>query len=270
MQKITENVHVETGFRGCNCSFVVTTEGVVMIDTPMVGAEAIKWRDEIARHGQLRYLINSEPHIDHISGNYYFGGTVVGHEGTREALLDAKVDELKNSLKNIAPGSSPVEEAFHFRPSTITQSQRLTLYLGKHTFRLISMPGHSPFQVAVYVPEERIVFTSDNVTVGIPFFRQAIPHQWLESLKQLQQLDVDKLVPGHGPVCDKNYIPKMIANIQGWIDAVTTAINQGKSLEETQDSLSRLALGPPTANTPMSQQMQRMNVASLYEILRKK
>ena len=65
MQQITDNVFAETGFRGCNPSFVVTSEGVVMIDTPQMPVDAVKWHDEIARHGPVRYLINTEPHGDH-------------------------------------------------------------------------------------------------------------------------------------------------------------------------------------------------------------
>ena len=51
MQKITDNVYVETGYNGCNVSFVVTGEGVVMVDSPMVPAEAARWRDTIAGYG---------------------------------------------------------------------------------------------------------------------------------------------------------------------------------------------------------------------------
>ena len=36
MQKITSNVYAETGFTGCNPGFVVTKEGVVLIDTPQM------------------------------------------------------------------------------------------------------------------------------------------------------------------------------------------------------------------------------------------
>jgi len=36
MQKITSNVYAETGFTGYNPGFVVTKEGVVMIDTPQM------------------------------------------------------------------------------------------------------------------------------------------------------------------------------------------------------------------------------------------
>ena len=92
MKQITPNVFVETGFRGANCTFVTTSEGIVMIESPQMPDEAVKWRDEIAKHGLVRYLINTEPHGDHFSGNYFFQGTVVGHEGTRAAILAANVD----------------------------------------------------------------------------------------------------------------------------------------------------------------------------------
>ena len=57
--------------------------------------DAVKWRDEINKHGEVRYLINTEPHGDHTTGNCFFGGTVVAHEGTREAVLADSAEELK-------------------------------------------------------------------------------------------------------------------------------------------------------------------------------
>ena len=59
---------------------------MVMVETPMVPTEALQWRDEVGRHGTLRYVINNEPHFDHMSGNYFFGGLVVAHEGSRAAM----------------------------------------------------------------------------------------------------------------------------------------------------------------------------------------
>ena len=65
MQQVTANVYVETGTFGCNPSFVTTTEGIVMIDTPYLPGNAVKWRDEIAKRGEVRYIINTEHHVDH-------------------------------------------------------------------------------------------------------------------------------------------------------------------------------------------------------------
>ena len=89
MYQPTENVYVETAFPGSNNTFVVTGEGIVMIDTPQMPGDAMKWREEIAKHGKVKYIINTEPHGDHISGNYFFEGTVVAHDGVRDAALNS-------------------------------------------------------------------------------------------------------------------------------------------------------------------------------------
>jgi len=271
MQKITDSVYVETGFRGCNPGFVVTSEGVVMIDTPQMFADAIRWRDEIAEHGTVRYLINTEPHGDHFTGSHFFGGIVVAHEGTREAVLAASVEQLKERLEQIDPQSLPLVEEFSYRPPTITFSQRLTLYLGDHTFHLINLPGHTAFQAVVHIPEERVAFTADNVFYKVQaWLRQALPYEWLDSLKRIQELDVDVLIPGHGSVCDRSYIPEMSAFIQDWIDTVNEAIEQGMSLEEAQDGVSLLDRYPmDVGSEAMAHEVQRMNVARLYEVLKK-
>jgi cyclase len=271
MEKVTENVYAETGFRGCNPGFVVTSEGVVMIDTPQMPTDAVKWRDEIAKYGQVRYLINTEPHGDHFTGNFFFGGTVIAHEGTREAILAASPDQLKERLKQTAPHNLPLLEGFTYRAPTITLSQRLTIYLGKHTFQLIAIPGHTAYQVAVYVPEEKVIFTSDNVSGKVQaWLHQALPFEWLESLKELQELDAKVLVPGHGSICEKSYLAEMSAFIQAWIDAVSQAIKQGLSLDEAQAKVSLLDRYPMEAGSEgMGQAVQRMNVARLYEVLKK-
>jgi len=272
MQKITDNVYVETGFRGCNPGFVVTKEGVVMIDTPQMPADAIRWRDEIAKHGPVRYLINTEPHADHFTGNHFFEGTVVAHEGTREAILATSIADLTRHMEQVAPDSLPLPDGFDFRLPTVTFSERLTLYLGDHTFQLINLPGHTPYEVAVYIPEERVVFTSDNIVYRVQaFLRQALPYEWLNSLQRIQDLEADVLVPGHGSICDRSYIPEMSAFIQDWIDAVTDAIDHGMSLEEAQDKISLRDRYPMEAGTEsMAQEVQRMNVARLYEVLKKR
>ena len=264
MQKITDNVYVETGYNGCNVSFVVTGEGLVMIDCPMVPAEAANWRDTIAGYGRLRYLINSEPHIDHFAGNCFFDGTVVAHEGTREVMLETSTEQQEGMLKMMAPDGLPLPDDFRFCPPAITLSQRLNLHLGEHTFKLINLPGHSPFQVVVYVPEEKVIFTSDNVVNGTPpFMHQALPYEWLETLKKMQRLDADVMVPGHGDVCGPGYLPEMMNTVQTWIDAVKEVIDQGMSLEEAQEKITVL-----DRSDERSRQILRMNIGHLYEVLK--
>jgi glyoxylase-like metal-dependent hydrolase (beta-lactamase superfamily II) len=234
----------------------------------MVPANAKKWAKEAAKYGPIRYVINTEPHGDHISGNCYFGGKVIAHEGTRDAILASKVEDFENMLKMMAPDSLPIPDDFRYRPPDITLSERLTFYLGDHTFKLIHLPGHSPYQIAVYVPEERIVFTSDNVVVGnMPFFGPSIPNEWLKSLKEYDKLDVDKVVPGHGPVADKSCFKQMYKIVKGCLDAVRAAIAKGMSLEEAQEKVSFAEILPGVPEHMKG--VTRMNVGRLYEYLKK-
>jgi glyoxylase-like metal-dependent hydrolase (beta-lactamase superfamily II) len=269
MQQIANNIFVETGFRGCNTGFIVTEEGVVMIDTPQLPIDAIKWRNEIANHGKVRYLINTEPHGDHFAGNHFFEGTIVAHKGTRAAIISASVDSFVKGLQQKSPESLTLMDGFEFRPPTITFSDKLALHLGDHTIQLINMPGHTAYQVAVVIPGAKVAFTSDNIYYKVQaWLHGALPFKWLNSLKQLMEFDVDVLVPGHGAICDRSYILEMSSFIQKWIDAVTTAIDQGLSLKEAQDTISLLNDYPMEAGSEsMGKQVQRMNVARLYHIL---
>jgi cyclase len=269
MQKITKNVYVENKTSLCNSSCVVTKDGVVAIDTPMIPAYAKKHVAEISKFGKIRYVINTEPHGDHISGDCYFGGILITHEGTRDAILASKVEDFINMLKNMAPDFLPLDKDFKYRPPDITLSERLTFYLGDHTFHLINMPGHTPYQVAVYVPEERIIFTSDNISRTIPFFHQAIPEQLLKTLKELEKYDVDYVVPGHGDVGDKTCIKEMYDNVTIWINTVRDAIAKGMTLEEAQNKVTMEKQLPNLPRDERTAGIIKMNVTRLYEILRK-
>lgn len=258
-----------TGNRGCNTGFVVTGDGVLAHDTPMLPDAAKKWAAEIAKHGAPRYVIIGEAHGDHIGGGCYMSGTFISHEGAREVILKTTIEEYKNMIARLAPGFTP-DEGFYYRAPDITFTDRLTIYLGKHTFKLLALPGHSPSQVTTYVPEEGVIFTSDNVVTAMPFFRQALPDEWIKSLQYMQELDFDKLIPGHGDVKDKSFIPQMIKNIRTWLGAVSEAIEKGMTLEEAQVKVTMEKEFPTLVkNLPMPG-LVKANVGCLYEYLKNK
>jgi glyoxylase-like metal-dependent hydrolase (beta-lactamase superfamily II) len=267
MQKITENIYVETGFHGCNTSFIVTTAGVVVIDTPMVPSEAKKWKEEASKYGPVRYVINTEPHTDHAAGNCWFDAPVISHQGTRSALIDATVEDLVNALRGQAPEGLPLDTEFRYHLPDITFSESLTFYLGRHTFHLINMPGHTASETAVYVPEEKVVFTGDNLNLRIPIFIKSFPYEWLKSLKRLQLIDADRFVPGHGGVSDKSCIQPMYDGVQYWINTVKDAVDKGMCLEETLDKVD-VTDRYPVAKEPWLRMIVRNSIVDLYQSLK--
>jgi len=267
MQKVTENVYAQISMRGCNYSYVTTSEGSVLIDTPIVPAEAKKLREDLSKTSPLRYVINNEPHPDHIAGNCWLGGTLISQDGSYNEILATKKETITDMIKFMAPESYPVEPAFCLRPPDITFTDKMTLYLGKHTFQLIHLPGHTPFQIATFVPEERVIFTSDNVT-RLPIFISAVPYKWLESLEKIKQLDFDKIVPGHGDIWDKSYVDVMIKDVTYWIETVKKAVDQGWSIEEMHKKVDLSTKYGVELNNPMMGGMLRQNLENLYKALK--
>jgi cyclase len=269
MQKVTDNVYVGTGFRGCNSSFVVTGGGVVIIDTPMVPAEAKQWREDAEKHGKIEYVINNEPHPDHIAGDCWFPGKLIAQEDARPAMMQVRKEEVENGLKFMAPDAPPLDKEFRFRMPDITFSEKLTLYLGKHTFHMMHLPGHTASQAAVYVPEEKVLFTSDNVIQAMPIMFQCVPYGWLDSLKKLQQLDVEIIVPGHGEVGDKSYLQTMYDSVKYCVDSIKAAMDKGWSLEKIQKEVTFAEKFPPMGPDDPMAGMRHNSIARVYEMLQK-
>lgn len=267
MKQVSANAYMFSSGRGCNVGVVMTSEGIVMIDTPYMPSDAEALREELKGKGQVAYIIHTEPHLDHIAGSGYFSGTVVSHEGTR-AEFGASAAAARQSISQMEPDALARWEQHAPRPPAVAFSERLTLRLGQHTFELTHLVGHSASQVAVLVPEERVVFTGDNVVYGTPvFMHQCYPYRWLESLKKIEAYDVDVIVPGHGDACGKEYLGEISNQLRAWVDAVKQEVDRGLSKEEVASSAAlreRLPL-PSMANPRFD--LHRMNASRLYDVL---
>ena len=99
----------------------------------------------------------------------------------------------------------------------------------------IHMAGHTPGQLAVHVPEERVVFTGDTIFNECQTWLMTSDVEgWLAALERIRALDFDILVPGHGPVTDRSALDDQRAILLEWKAAVAAAVAEGLSREETQ------------------------------------
>ncbi|CAN5648449.1 hypothetical protein BH23CHL8_BH23CHL8_11150 [soil metagenome] len=246
MEQVTANVFTNTRIRGCNPSYVVTVDGVVVIDTPQLPTRAVAMREEAESHGPIRYLINTEHHVDHIFGNYYFkgAGAVINHKGlwdnfmTVAPILDpfAYAEEAIPTDDPDGAAIFPERETYYKDPNkgSIVFTGDLTVYVGEHTFRLLHTPGHTPGQLAVHIPEERVVFTGDTIFNECQTWLMSSDIDgWLTALERIRTLDVDHLVPGHGPVTTLKALDDQRAILLAWRAAVADAVAHGWSREET-------------------------------------
>ena len=290
MERVTPNVYTTTKLRGCNPSFVATSDGVVVIDTPQLPTRAVAMRREAEAHGPIRYLINTEHHVDHIFGNYWFkgAGAVVNHRELYERFMTVypELDPFAYAYESV-PGDQargtdlddsaalalwPDRNEYYRDPNkgTIVFSGDLTLRVGDHTFHCLHTPGHTPGQLAVHVPEERLVFTGDTIFSGCQtWLMTSDVDQWLAALERVRSLDVDTIVPGHGPVVGKSYVDVQRAHLLEWQAAVASAIASGWSRDETVARVDfRDRFGPVDIGQGyMLDYIQQRNAGALYDKL---
>lgn len=279
MERVTRNVFSETRLRGCNPSYVTTSDGVVVIDTPQLPTRAVAMRREAEAHGPIRYVINTEHHVDHIFGNYYFkgAGRVVHHQGVYDnfmvvgPLLDPFAYAAEAIPTDDPDGHAifPERDVYEADPNKghVVFTGDLTLRVGEHTFRLIHTPGHTPGQIAVHIPEERVVFTGDTVFSECQtWLMTSDVDGWLVALETIRALDVDRLVPGHGPITTLDYLDTQRAVLLEWNAAVARAVAAGWTREETVKRVSFADRYPVDIGQEyMMEYIQTLNAGALYD-----
>ncbi len=268
MQQLTKNVYIENCIRGCNHGFVTTSDGIVLIDTPHKPSDALKLKAEIAKHGQLRYIINTEPHGDHWTGNAYFDVPVIAHEGVRSRILATDMAAHVQRVSAFGPEEPALMQGYKPNAPIITFKNGMTLHVGNHTFQMIHMPGHTAYQAAICIKEEGVVFTSDNIFHKVhTWLQEANPDLWLVALESLRKLPEEIFVPGHGDVCGKSYLNEQGAFIQEWKAYVQKGIERGMTKDEAIANLTGMTDRYPMdiGQDGMAPMVMKMNVANLYE-----
>nr|WP_273702424.1 MBL fold metallo-hydrolase [Tepidanaerobacter syntrophicus] len=243
----------------------------------------LEMRNFALKHGKIKALINTESHIDHIFGNHWFAGEcpVIGHEKLSntfwkipEAFNMSTYDYSLDIIKRQDPEGLPFmpkKEDYIINPPSITFSDKMTFKSGNHTFKLHYTPGHSDANISIFVPEERVVFVGDTVFSNCQiWFHTCDPDALLSSLRFLSTLDVDYIIPGHGPVVDKTYLKYQAGFIYEWLSAVAYGIAKGWSKEECIKNISFADRCPvDIGQEDAMEYVQSANVSVIYDYLTK-
>jgi cyclase len=235
IQQIAKDVYSQAEMRGANTTFVVTSEGIVLIDLPPDIENGKRWLEEVKKHGEIRFVINTEAHHDHWVTNSLFGHNIIAHEACRELMLimDHKFIRERTALLYVDP--FPYPDDFEIRLPNITFSKNMTLRLGQITFQLIHTPGHMEGQIAVYIPERKVLCTGDTIInrMRAPYHDAITDDRWLDSMRTLDKLDVEHIVPGHGDLIQgKDFIKTQTEVYKGFLKAVKEGKTKGVKISE--------------------------------------
>jgi glyoxylase-like metal-dependent hydrolase (beta-lactamase superfamily II) len=197
-----------------NAGIVIGRDGVLVVDTLISAKEGERFLADIRKvtSKPIRYVVNTHTHLDHAFGNCVFaklGATIISHDADR-ALLE-KVGEA--TLKNIANfGLKPEDMAgTEIVYPTLTFSDRLTIDLGGETVELIrTAPSHTAGSVVVYLPARKLLFAGDILFNDFhPFLADGDIPGWTRTIDALLAMDVERIIPGHGPLSTKKDLVDM-------------------------------------------------------------
>jgi len=235
MQRLTNSIYLETGYLAPNVGCIMTEEGAVLVDSPFLPKDALHWRKElnsIVGNKGISYLINTHCHFDHVLGNSLLCSKIIVQQHDLKgfyAYLDRNM--LNADIKMFFPEEfqqykKELDKVDIILPQ-IVFFDRLDLYLGGQIIQLISCGGHTRGSILIYIPSDKVLFCGDNVDNGVhPSMGAANFQAWLKLLQDVEQMDIQYVVPGHGEVGDKalvklmrEYFETMIQEVKGHKEA---------------------------------------------------
>lgn len=216
LNKVTDSVYAYTDIKnaspsnsfGANAGIIIGENSVAVVDTLASAKLARKMIQDIKQvtPKPIRYVINTHTHFDHCLGNIEFtklGAVVISHEAGRAGLMRVH-GRLMGIVKSMGMTDDMLEGTVISYPS-MTFKNKMTIDLGNLLVELYhNAPGHSPDNILVTVPKEKVLFTGDILFTDFhPFIGSADVSGWRNNLDYIMNTDVTKIIPGHGPLSGK-------------------------------------------------------------------
>jgi glyoxylase-like metal-dependent hydrolase (beta-lactamase superfamily II) len=277
-----------TAMLNCNAAVIVNRDHVLVVDThskPSAAKALIRQiKDEITQM-PVRYVVDSHLHGDHAMGNEaypeVFGANVevISSVKTREWLDKLGVSRLKESLdglpKQIAELQLKLNEAKdeskraelrafieglteyqkemtppRITLPTMTFDRRLVIHRGGREIHLLFLGrAHTAGDVVAYIPSERVVATGDLMHGLLPYMGDGFPDEWPATLRALEALEFDHVIPGHGSIQQGKSV---LAQFRGYVEEITEkvarGVERGQPLDELTKAITPASLASLKAN----------------------
>ena len=212
-----------------NAGLVSEGDHCLLIDTlfdlRLTEAMLRAMRDAVPAAARFDALVNTHSNGDHWFGNQLVPTSrILATSRCLEEMLKlppSALAEMVEAGPDLGTAGAYLREIFapfQFSgitptPATETFEGQLSLTVGDREVHLRDLgPAHMGSDVIAYVPSARVVFTGDLLFVGGHPMTWAGPSEnWIRALDHILALDLETIVPGHGPVTDKEGVATLKA-----------------------------------------------------------
>lgn len=222
-----------------NIGFIVGESCVAVVDTGGSYLEGQQLRNAIRNITEtpICYVINTHVHPDHVFGNAAFledNPVFIAHQRAPAALA-GRQPFYEESFQELL---GDAWQGTEFIPASklVNIDQPLELDLGGRIIKLESYPtAHTDHDLTVLDKKTRTLWTGDLLFVDRTPALDGSINGWLDAMQHLLKMDVEVMIPGHGPVSyqgDKTALESQIRYFEAIREGVRSIINDLGTIEE--------------------------------------
>jgi cyclase len=205
-----------------NSTFLVSEQGVLVVDTGLNTVEGSKLLEKIRKVSQapVRWIVNTHYHPDHRGGNSVVGPDAIIISTAFTRSQSANSTQENSAYETVGP-------------------KGLVLYVGEHEVRMYHPgPAHTQGDLVVYFPDEHAIATGDLfLTNSCPAMDDGDMENWITALDHMLALPLEHVVPGHFELATKSELQRFRNYLGDLRDQVARMYRQGMPLDLVQASL---------------------------------
>jgi cyclase len=227
-----------------NCGIIITQEGVVLIDSGPNPPDSLAILAAVKKltSQPIRFLINTETHNDHTTGNFVFSppAVVIASAGATAGMKSYYNPQRNEKLMAESPEMRDAFRGFRLVTPHVEFTDRLVLHTGDRTLELLQLDKiHSDADTAIWLPQERVLFSAATAAVKrFGFFRPFVTIANVKAaLKKLKALNPDVVVPANGAPGTVQLLNDTDTFYDVLLDRVGKMMAEGKSLDEIKANL---------------------------------
>ena len=196
-----------------NAGILVADDHLMALDAtgaPFHAKAFIAAARQAAGNKPFRRLVNTHHHGDHVNGNQFFGPLeIISHPYCRQEVLKAVPATPARWDKR--EGWADGTEERKLVPPTTTFENKMVYHFADMAAEVEFVgPAHTYGDLVIYLPKQKILFAGDVAFYWVaPFAHNAHVGKWLQTVDRILKMDVETIVPGHGPIGGKKELAEM-------------------------------------------------------------
>lgn len=262
------------GWGYSNAGLVVGNGQSLLVDTLFdlkLTASMLESMKAVTASAPIGTVVNTHANGDHCYGNQLVkDANIVASAATAHEMTEVPPAML--AALNKAPGE--VGDLFRsffgdfefdgidLALPTQTFTGQLTVKVGERDIELIEVgPAHTAGDTIAYVPSARTVYTGDILFIGgAPIVWAGPLENWIAACDLINSLDLDVVVPGHGPLTDKDGVSRVREYLSFVLTEASARQEQGMDAFDAAREICADILGDPNKSFATWKEFGRISV----------